>query len=451
MVAINEKYIPRKASNSGPANPTVAWQGKQGYQFEQALGAAGLQFVCQRWYDPATRQFISPDPLGFPDATVPWGVESGQVSGGDVNLYRYTGNNPVNRNDPGGEQFGDNFGQMGGGFSFLGPLVPSAPLQNSLGVQSPHTVQRAIIAHMPTHTSAERLAKQEALRSLNEPIDVASSGRLFTALIGFPFVLAYEGGKISYYHAVTNTTVLATRHLEHGGSLTGAGTEAISYNVLSMLGIEQMLEGGTGATLVHPHRLSTPQRVVAVGLGALRVGTLAIPEIREFLPGLGGSARVDTAVLRSFRLEGFGHALSPAELQRADDLFTEYMRYRSQGFTPAQAKYLTEPYPGWGHHFVPRQLDWPLWYSESPLNIPKPRDISRGEFYELHYLVDLDFHGAKFPSRIGGVWRGETIGLQKYGMLNRLWYGSPRPLKFLIGGAVGGGVTGYWYFVGDQK
>ena len=99
MVAINEKYIPRKADKSGPQNPTVAWQGKQGYQFEQPLG---LQYVRQRWYDPAMRQFISPDPLGLPDATVPWGIESGQVSGGDVNLYRYTGNNPVNRNDPGG-------------------------------------------------------------------------------------------------------------------------------------------------------------------------------------------------------------------------------------------------------------------------------------------------------------------------------------------------------------
>ncbi len=88
MVAIDEKYTPRKADNSGPQNPTVAWQGKQGYQFEQPLGVAGLQYVRQRWYDPATRQFISPDPLRF--------------AGGDVNLFRYAGNNPVNANDPGG-------------------------------------------------------------------------------------------------------------------------------------------------------------------------------------------------------------------------------------------------------------------------------------------------------------------------------------------------------------
>jgi len=28
----------------------VAWQGKQGYQFESTLGPAGLQYVRQRWY-----------------------------------------------------------------------------------------------------------------------------------------------------------------------------------------------------------------------------------------------------------------------------------------------------------------------------------------------------------------------------------------------------------------
>ena len=97
MVAIDEKYIPRKAGNSGPQNPTVAWQGKQGYKFEQSLGVTGLQYVRQRWYDPNTRQFISQDPLGF--------------GGGDVNLFRYAENNPINRNDPGGtalEYIGNN-------------------------------------------------------------------------------------------------------------------------------------------------------------------------------------------------------------------------------------------------------------------------------------------------------------------------------------------------------
>ena len=90
MVAIDEKYIPRKADNSGPQNPTLAWQGKQGYQFEQPLGAAGLQYVRQRWYDPSTRQFISPDPLGFPDAAVPWGVEQVGTAWSRVTVVLWT-------------------------------------------------------------------------------------------------------------------------------------------------------------------------------------------------------------------------------------------------------------------------------------------------------------------------------------------------------------------------
>ena len=77
-------------NNTGPANPPTAWVGRRGYQYEPTLGPAGLQYLRQRWYDPATRQFISPDPLGF--------------ACGDYNLVRYAGNNPVNRNDPGGEQ-----------------------------------------------------------------------------------------------------------------------------------------------------------------------------------------------------------------------------------------------------------------------------------------------------------------------------------------------------------
>jgi RHS repeat-associated protein len=75
-------------NNTGPANPQVAWVGRRGYQYEPALGPAGLQYVRQRWYDPATRQFISPDPLGF--------------AGGDYNLFRYAGNKPVSHNDPSG-------------------------------------------------------------------------------------------------------------------------------------------------------------------------------------------------------------------------------------------------------------------------------------------------------------------------------------------------------------
>jgi len=48
----------------------------------------GLQYLRARYYDPEVGRFISEDPIGF--------------EGGDVNLYAYASNNPVNFLDPWG-------------------------------------------------------------------------------------------------------------------------------------------------------------------------------------------------------------------------------------------------------------------------------------------------------------------------------------------------------------
>ncbi len=50
----------------------------------------GLYYMRARYYDPTAGRFISEDPLGF--------------GGGDVNLYAYVGNDPVNFIDPNGLQ-----------------------------------------------------------------------------------------------------------------------------------------------------------------------------------------------------------------------------------------------------------------------------------------------------------------------------------------------------------
>ena len=50
----------------------------------------GLYFYRARYYDPKIGRFISEDPIGF--------------QGGDLNLYAYVRNNPVNRTDPYGEK-----------------------------------------------------------------------------------------------------------------------------------------------------------------------------------------------------------------------------------------------------------------------------------------------------------------------------------------------------------
>jgi len=53
----------------------------------------GLYYMRARYYDAETGRFISEDPIGF--------------GGGDVNLYAYVGNNPVNFVDPLGLTAGD--------------------------------------------------------------------------------------------------------------------------------------------------------------------------------------------------------------------------------------------------------------------------------------------------------------------------------------------------------
>jgi hypothetical protein len=142
-----------------------------------------------------------------------------------------------------------------------------------------------------------------------------------------------------------------------------------------------------------------------------------------------------------------------AELRAAyGEEFGEYMRFRGQGFTPAQAKYLTEPYDGWGHHFLPRRWDLPEFISEGPLNVMKPEGISIGRFYERHYFADLNWKGTAFPDAIGGTWSGRAIGLQRPGLAGRLWYGSPTALKITAGGAAAAGAAGIWWWTsnGDE-
>jgi RHS repeat-associated protein len=53
-----------------------------------AKGPTDLSFMRARHYDPRIGRFISPDPLG--------------LAGGDVNMYRYVGNNSVGKVDPSG-------------------------------------------------------------------------------------------------------------------------------------------------------------------------------------------------------------------------------------------------------------------------------------------------------------------------------------------------------------
>ena len=63
----------------------------------------GLYYYRARYYSPSLGRFISQDPIGF--------------GAGDANLYRYTGNAPVNRADPLGLDWLDNAANFSAGFA----------------------------------------------------------------------------------------------------------------------------------------------------------------------------------------------------------------------------------------------------------------------------------------------------------------------------------------------
>jgi hypothetical protein len=113
------------------------------------------------------------------------------------------------------------------------------------------------------------------------------------------------------------------------------------------------------------------------------------------------------------------------------------------------------PYEGMGHHgIVPRRFTFqrpidglalPRWIpdrplpkvvSDSALNVSKPDGVTRGQMYAYHYRVDPKFHGARLPDGSGGGWSGKKLGLQKYGLAERLWYSAPDALRAPIGATV---------------
>ena len=77
----------------------------------------GLYYYRARYYNPQTGRFISEDPIGF--------------GGGDENLYRYVGNNPISLTDPYGE-FPSNMEEVGQclGGNYTGGQV--TPLKNTI-------------------------------------------------------------------------------------------------------------------------------------------------------------------------------------------------------------------------------------------------------------------------------------------------------------------------------
>lgn len=78
----------------------------------------GLQLLTHRYYDPQAGRFVTRDPIGY--------------SGG-VNLYAYTGNNPVNAIDPSGHDFDDILTALSNGSAGFGDYLSRGLFDTALG------------------------------------------------------------------------------------------------------------------------------------------------------------------------------------------------------------------------------------------------------------------------------------------------------------------------------
>jgi RHS repeat-associated protein len=98
-----------RSATGGSYDPSpFQFAGDSGYQSEFAAAAeqgTGLQYLEQRYYDPAIGRFLSPDPISFL---------------GGLNLYGYAYNDPVMNLDPSGRRWKEWLSLAGG---ILGELA----------------------------------------------------------------------------------------------------------------------------------------------------------------------------------------------------------------------------------------------------------------------------------------------------------------------------------------
>lgn len=188
---------------------------------------------------------------------------------------------------------------------------------------------------------------------------------------------------------------------------------------------------------------------------------LATPEAQT----LGGEARRNFDIGQhqgELLVDIVPYAIGGGELKGAIELATRtkagrIAKHVAEGFSPTDAAYLAEPYKGAGHHsLLPQRAALPQWAGggpiprailDSPFNVLKPAGMSRGEFYELHSGVDPYFWGTGLQ-RGGGSWSAKRLGISKYELPQRLWYGTPSATKRAIAGV---GVTGQVPFGGEEE
>ena len=459
--------------DSGVPGITYSW----GYTGESRDSHTGLNYHRARWYAPTTGRFISEDPLGWP------GDDQG-------NLYRYVSNNPMVYVDPTGYCKVNAQpvvqGPSGNFSSLLNTNMLAVNYDALAGVPGMDLSPKSYIRNTNGSSYGSSLGVQESgwFRRLSNWMGSTVQGNYNAAGNRMTSTGLWLGGQMDAYGIPGSGWVagwggfFGSLTQQVGGIAGGLSNPVGMYdsgvNYFSETGAAYSNARSTGDNI-----LFSTYQAFGIGLGGLtgvRTGFEAYTDQNTVtgeyydrsgwdrggafflgasqLTGTFAGGMAVTQYGRSFLTGSTEGALSRGAALRAKygETFAEYSGYRGQGFTPSQAKYLTKPYEGMGHHFVGRRYGLPDVLSESPLNVMKPDGISIGQFYERHFMADPYFYGTKFPNSIAGSWSGSALGLQKPGLMGRLWYGSPDALKVTAGaGAAAGGAGLYWWLSSDDK
>ncbi len=180
------KIVKRVANAQAGAPATVGVGIDFGYAGRPFETRTGLSDNRGRWYEPATGRFITEDPSG--------------LRGGDANLFRYVGNDPLDKVDPSGlaakwasyaggistsATMGSAVTQLG--WSVIGQQTPLAPTAVSPGVsamayaslvrQPPQAPAEPIFSSMPAMT-----ATVSGTRPIVTPVSQSVSGQAYSGL-----------------------------------------------------------------------------------------------------------------------------------------------------------------------------------------------------------------------------------------------------------------------------
>jgi len=419
----------------------TASKNKFGFTGYERDGETGLYNAKARYFDPQLGRFTAQDPhSGF--------IEMPET----LNAYAYVHNRPTVYTDPDGD---------------IVPLVVAAVIGLKAAFYAGsaafigHTAYQKYKYDREVFTmDPSRAVHVGEAATFGGKVGVAAGATVFSGGLAGPWAAGglFAGG--------AGLNVAEQRILGH------RSWSEVDYSSAAAWGGLGTLPGaGVMKLLAYSGRIAQTTRLGIAGFGAYgayRGGEMAYEGYEEgdwAKAGLGaveGTLGVLGAAwgVRSFAAHGgfgtfrFGQdGLLPRGGAALEQL-QEYRRFRGQGYSPAQSRYLTQPYSKTGQHFV---YDRTLrgrgalaeWYKDSSLNLYRGRDMSIGRFYEYHArLHQTPKFGIKspagqtwaFPKAVGGGrWYYSNVldAPQPWGRLGYLLHGSPlRPASAAVGSAI---------------